>query len=154
MTHRRLAMLLVMAMLGACLPASAADLVSPKLCPPASGLRVGTSNLNAAFDPETVPSDQPAEEHRQWNQTGKVLTIVGVSLIAGGAAAIVHGQNTTVACRYNTCAQIVWKDHWSSLGRWWRRIGDRRAHQAHYRLTVCNHCEFVFSALDIAGRRG
>ena len=110
MRHRFLAMLLVMAMFGVSSPASAADLVSPKLLPPASGWRVVSPNLNAALDSGTVPSDQPPERHRHWSKTGKILTIVGAGLIAGGAAAIVHGQNTRVACSDNTCADIVWRD--------------------------------------------
>lgn len=109
MTHRFLAMLLVMAMLAVCLPASAADLVSPKLLPPASGLRFITPNLNAQFDSGTAPSDPPPAKHRHWSKTGKVLTIVGGGLMAGGAAALVHGQNTTVACGSSSCTQIAWK---------------------------------------------
>jgi hypothetical protein len=107
MPHRLLSMLVIVAMLGACLPASAADLVSPKLFPPASGLRVGIPNV--AFDSGTGSSDQPAPKRRHWSKTGKVLTIVGAGLIGGGAAAIVHGQNTTVGCSGNTCAQIGWR---------------------------------------------
>jgi hypothetical protein len=109
MTHRFLFLLVIMSILGACLPASAADLVSPKLLPPASGLRVGIPHQNAAFDSGTVPSDQPAPKHRHWSKKGKVLTIVGAGLIGAGAAAIVHGQNTTVSCSGNTCAEIAWK---------------------------------------------
>ena len=110
MTHRCLAMLLVMAMLGMCLPASAADLVSPKLLPSASALRAVTPNLNAAFDPQAGSSDQPTAPHRHWSKTGKILTIVGAGLIAGGTAAIVHGQKTQVVCSGNTCTDIAWRD--------------------------------------------
>lgn len=110
MTHRVWAMLLIMAMLGVSLPASAADLVSPKLLPPASALRFGTPNLNAAFDSGSGSSDQPAAPHRHWSKTGKILTIIGAGFVAGGTAAIIHGQRTTVACSGNTCADIVWRD--------------------------------------------
>ena len=98
-------MLLVMAMLGVGLPASDADLVSPKLLPPASGLRVVIPNPYAALDSEAVPSDPPPAKHRHWSKTGKILTIVDGGLIAGGAAAIVHGQNTKMACHSGTCAE-------------------------------------------------
>jgi len=108
MTHRLLSMLVIVAMLGVCLPSSAADLVSPKLLAPASGLRVGIPE-NAAFDSATPPSDQPASTHRHWSKKGKILTIVGAGLIGAGAAAIVHGQNTTVSCSGNTCTEIAWK---------------------------------------------
>lgn len=114
MTHRFLAMLLVMAMLGVCSPASAADLVSPKLLPPASGSRVVTPNLNAALDSGTVPSDPPPERHRHWSKTGKILTIVGGGLIGAGAGAFVYGQNNPQAgCRsggiIDSCTAVVWK---------------------------------------------
>ncbi len=66
MTHRSLAMLLVMAMLGVCLQASAGGLVAPKLLAPTSGLRVVTPNLGAAFDAGTVPFDQPPAKHQRW----------------------------------------------------------------------------------------
>jgi hypothetical protein len=110
MTHRLLAMLLVVAMLGVCLPASAADLVSPKLLPPASGLRVVTPNLSDAFDSWNGSSDQPPAKLRHLSKTGKVLAIVGGGLIVGGVAAIVHGQNTRIVCSGNTCADIAWRD--------------------------------------------
>jgi hypothetical protein len=103
-------MLLVMAMLGVGSPASAADLVSPKLLPPASGLRVVTLDPSAALDSGTVPSDPPPAKHRHWSKTGKILTIVGGGLIVGGTAAIVHGQNTRIACSGNTCTDIVWRN--------------------------------------------
>jgi hypothetical protein len=110
MTHRLLATLLVMAILGVSFPASAGDLVSPKLLPPASALRVSTPRLNADFGQGTVPSDQPVAKHRHWSKTGKILTIVGAGLVAGGAAAIAHGQNTPVSCSGSTCASIAWRD--------------------------------------------
>jgi len=110
MTNRCLATLLVVAMLGICLPASAADLVSPKLLPPASALRAGIPNRNVSFDAGTDTSSQPPAPHRHWSKTGKILTIVGAGLIAGGAAAIAHGQDTRVVCSGNTCTDIAWRD--------------------------------------------
>jgi hypothetical protein len=109
MTQRALSILVIIAMLAACLPASAADLVSPKLLPPASGLRVGIPTQIAAFDSATGSSDQPAAKHRHWSKKGKVLTIVGASLMGAGAAAIVHGRDTTVSCSGNSCTEIAWK---------------------------------------------
>ena len=77
MTNRFWAILLVMAMamLGASLPASAADFVAPKLLPPTSGLRVVTPNLSAAFDSGNGPSDQPPAKDRHLSKTGKVRDI-------------------------------------------------------------------------------
>jgi hypothetical protein len=50
-----------------------------------------------------------AAPHRHWSKTGKILTIVGAGLIGGGAAAIVHGQNTRVACNGTTCVDVAWR---------------------------------------------
>jgi hypothetical protein len=108
MKVRFLSMLVILAMLVTCLPASAADLVSPKLLPPASGLRAGIPNQKVAFDTGTGSSDRPAPR-RHWSKTGKILTIVGGGLIVGGTAAVVHGQNTKVACSSGTCTEIGWR---------------------------------------------
>jgi hypothetical protein len=110
MTHRFVAVLLIVTMSGMCMPASAADLVSPKLLPPASALRTGIPDRNISFDAGTAPPIQPAAPHRHWSKTGKILTIVGGGLVAAGTVAIVHGQNTPVACNGNTCVGIAWRD--------------------------------------------
>ncbi len=54
-------------------------------------------------------TSQPAAPHRHWSKTGKILTIVGVGLIGAGAAALVHGQNTQVACNNGTCVDLAWR---------------------------------------------
>jgi hypothetical protein len=110
MTHRFLAILLIVTMSGMCMPASAADLVSPKLLPTASALRAGIPNRNVSFDAGIATSSQPAAPHRHWSKTGKILTIVGGGLVAAGTVAIVHGQNTPVTCNGNSCVAIAWRD--------------------------------------------
>jgi hypothetical protein len=58
-----------------------------------------------------VQSDAPPR--RRWSKTGKILTIVGAGLIGAGTAALIHGQNTQIACTSNgtveTCADIAWR---------------------------------------------
>lgn len=112
MTHRGWATLLIVTMFGACLPVLAQDLVSPKLLPPASLLRTGIAARNPAFGMGDDPSNSKhaAAPHRHWSKTGKILTIVGAGLIGAGTAAIVHGQNTRVACSNGTCVSIAWRD--------------------------------------------
>lgn len=110
MTHRFVAVVLMVAMSGACMPASAADLVSPKLLPPVSALRAGIPTRSVSFDAGTAASSQPSAPHRHWSKTGKILTIVGGGLVAAGTVAIVHGQNTPVTCNGNTCVDIAWRD--------------------------------------------
>ncbi len=121
MRHRGWAALLIVTMFGACLQASAQELVSPKLLPPASVLRTGIAARNPVFgvgdDPS--PSNHAAAPHRHWSKTGKILTIVGVGLLGAGTAAIVHGQNTRVACSNGTCVSIAWRDTgaiWAGAG--------------------------------------
>ena len=113
MTHRCWLTLLIVAVLGACLPTLAQDLVSPKLLPPASALRSGIATRNLAFDMGTDPPSQAPAPHRHWSKTGKILTIVGASLAGAGAAALAHGETTKVACTSNgttgTCVDIAWR---------------------------------------------
>jgi hypothetical protein len=109
MTHRSWATLLIVTLLGACLPALTQDLVSPKLLPPASELRAGIVTRSLTFDMGNDQADQPAAPHRHWSKTGKILTIVGAGLIGAGAAALVHGQNTRVACNDGTCVDVAWR---------------------------------------------
>jgi hypothetical protein len=108
MTHRGWAVLLVVAMLGAGLQASAQELVSAKLLPAPAAVRVNAAP-NLAFGTENDSSNQ-APPHRHWSKTGKILTIVGAGLLGAGTAAVVHGQNTQIACSSNgTCTDIAWK---------------------------------------------
>ena len=111
MTHRCWATLLMVTMLGGCLQALSQDLVSPKLLPPPSALREGIAVRNPAFDMGDDPSNSnhAAAPHRHWSKTGKILTFVGAGLVGAGAAAIVHGQNTRVACSGTTCVDVAWK---------------------------------------------
>jgi hypothetical protein len=113
MTYRCWAALLMVTMLAACSQVLAQDLVSPKLLPPAPALRAGITARNLAFDTENDSPNQTVAPHRHWSKTGKILTAVGAGLIVGGVVAIVHGQDTRVACFSNgtqeTCADIAWK---------------------------------------------
>jgi hypothetical protein len=109
MTRRYWAVLLVVMMLGGRLPVLAQDLVSPKLLPPASELRAEAANRHLALDTESDPPSQNATPHRHWSKAGKIMTVVGAGLIGAGTAALIHGQNTQVACSNGTCADIAWR---------------------------------------------
>jgi hypothetical protein len=110
MTRRFVAVLLMVAVPGMCMTASAADLVSPKLLPPASSLRAGIPDWKISFDAGTAASSQRAAPHRHWSRTGKVLTIVGGGLVTAGTVAIVRRQSTPIACDNYTCVDIEWRD--------------------------------------------
>jgi hypothetical protein len=108
MSHRCLAGVLILAMLGTGSQIQAQELVSPKLLPPAATLRMGITARNLAFDQADGTSNQTAP-HRHWSKTGKILTIVGAGLIGAGTAALVHGQNSEVACNGGSCVNIAWR---------------------------------------------
>ncbi|HKV79039.1 MAG TPA: hypothetical protein VJP02_12900 [Candidatus Sulfotelmatobacter sp.] len=109
MTYRLLVTLLITTMLWTCTQTLAQDLVSPKLLPPASALRVTAANRHLALDMATDPPSQTATPHRHWSKGGKVMTIIGAGLVGAGTAALIHGQNTQVACSNGTCASIAWR---------------------------------------------
>jgi hypothetical protein len=109
MTRRCWAVLLVVTMLGGCLPVLAQDLVSPKLLHPASELRAEAATRHLALDTENDPPNTAVTPHRHWSKGGKIMTIIGAGLIGAGTGALVHGQNTQVACSNGTCASIAWR---------------------------------------------
>lgn len=109
MTRRCWAALLVVTMLGGCLPVLAQDFVSPKLLPPASELRAEVATRHLALDTENDPPNTAPTPHRHWSKAGKIMTVVGAGLIGAGTAALIHGQNTQVACSNGTCADIAWR---------------------------------------------
>jgi hypothetical protein len=109
MTHRPWAALLIATMFWTCAQTLAQDLVSPKLLPPASELRMEVANRHLALDTENDPPSQATTPHRHWTKAGKIMTFVGAGLIGAGTAALIHGQNTQIACSNGTCADIAWR---------------------------------------------
>lgn len=109
MTNRSWVVLLIATMCWTCVPAAAQNLVSPKLLPPTSVLRADFSNSHATFATESDQPDTAGTPHRHWSKGGKIMTIIGAGLIGAGTAALIHGQNTQVACSNGTCTEIAWR---------------------------------------------
>lgn len=109
MTYRSWGMLLVAAISLTWAQASAQNLVSPKLVPPAPVLRAEIATQHLAFATDDNPPSTAAAPHRHWTKGGKIMTIIGAGLIGAGTAALIHGQTTQVACSNGTCADIAWK---------------------------------------------
>ena len=109
MTYRSSIALLITTMCWTCTQTFAQELVSPKLLPPVSELRVEVANRHLALDTENDPPNSAATPHRHWNKGGKVMAIIGAGLIGAGTAALIHSQNTQVACSSGTCTEIAWK---------------------------------------------
>ncbi|MGO9087611.1 MAG: hypothetical protein ACLQBK_20530 [Candidatus Sulfotelmatobacter sp.] len=104
------AILLVIAISFASLPASAQELVSHKLLPPPAALRAGIQNFHASFGQETgAPAKQPARQ-KHWTKGGKIMTYIGAGLMAGGAGALAYGlSNQNSANCIGTCIAVDWK---------------------------------------------
>jgi len=109
MTRQYSASLLVVVMLFACLPISAQNLVSRKLLPPASALRTRTATAHFALGMGDDSSQTSTKPRRHWSKGGKIMTIIGAGLIGAGTAALIHGQDTQVACNNGTCVDVAWK---------------------------------------------
>jgi hypothetical protein len=136
---RKLALALVVAFMYASLPAaaedatlpappSALDAVSVKSLPPflqhrsSLGLIPGFLKTNAAFpggqSQPTEPSKpsqpaQPNQSSKQWTKGGKIMTVIGAALIAGGAVEMTQKNSTLAAgCSGNTCSSVSvdWRD--------------------------------------------
>jgi hypothetical protein len=82
------AIVLVIAISFASLPAPAQNLVLPKLLPPPAALRATAGNL-LNQDSSAQPT-QPVN-HKHWTKGGKIMTYIGVGLMAGGAGALAYG---------------------------------------------------------------
>ena len=109
MTYKSCVALLIAIMFWTCTQTLAQNLVSPKLLPPASELRAEVANRHLALDTESDPPNTAATPHRRWSKGGKIMTIIGAGLIGAGTGALIHGQNTQVACSNGTCTSIAWR---------------------------------------------
>jgi hypothetical protein len=109
MTYRSWIALLITALLWTSTQTLAQDLISPKLVPPASELRAEVTTRHLAFDTQNDSPNQAATPHRRWSKGGKIMTVIGAGLIGAGTAALIHGQNTQVACSNGTCTEIAWR---------------------------------------------
>jgi hypothetical protein len=109
MAHRLGIALLIATMFWTCTQTLAQDLVSPKLLPAPSELRVEVANRHLALDTDNDPPSTSTSPHRHWSKAGKIMTVIGAGLIGAGTAAVIHGQNTQVACSNGTCTEIAWR---------------------------------------------
>lgn len=74
-------------------PASAQNLVSPKLLPVKPSLRVGVENVNAAFGQDSRTQTNEVSRRKHWTTGGKVLTFVGAGIATMGTVLLVHGAS-------------------------------------------------------------
>jgi len=102
-----LAVMMVMVLIGLSSPVMAGDLVSPQLM----------AGLQSPSQSQAQPQPQPAPASKQWTRGGKVMTFVGVGLIAAGAFMMTRSNSTiSSSCGSGSCSetQISWR--WTGAG--------------------------------------
>lgn len=91
---RAAATVLMLAIFCVSLPASAQNLVSPKLLPPPPSLRTGIQLRASLGQGSSTQTDQSV--HRtHWTTGGKVMTFVGAGLVVLGAALAAQGASNS-----------------------------------------------------------
>jgi hypothetical protein len=111
---------LILPILFISLQASAQNLVSPKLLPSPAELRVATTNSNLGQNSSSTPGQPVPQKH--WTKGGKIMTFIGLGLLAGGSAAFAYGESNgnSYSCNSGgTCVAVDWK--WTGVG--WMAAG-------------------------------
>jgi len=106
------AIVLVLAISLASMPVTAQELVSHKLLPPPAELRAGMRTPNATLAQDSSAQTKPPVRQKHWTKGGKIMTYVGVGLMAGGSAALAYGlsnQNSISCSGGSTCIAVDWK---------------------------------------------
>jgi len=99
------------AILLTCLPASAQEMVSHKLLPAPTELRAAIPDFHASLDEPAAASNQPVRQ-RHWTKGGKIMTGIGAGLLVGGGIALAHGlsnANSYSCTSGGTCLAVDWK---------------------------------------------
>jgi len=117
---KRFGAILVFAISFACLPAFTQTLVSPKLLLTPSEVRA--ANLRAAFGQSASTTSQPTTPQKHWTKGGKIMTFIGLGLLAGGGGAFAYGEsnaNNFSCTSGGTCVAVDWK--WTGVA--WMAAG-------------------------------
>ena len=113
--QRLFASLLVLAVLFTSLPCKAGTPI------PFKELEHSAGALPDMGDGSSASPSQPA--HRShWTKGGKVMTYIGIPVMAAGGAMLAYGMkngNSSISCSGNTCVSVEWK--WT--GAAWLGIG-------------------------------
>ncbi len=92
-----------------CQPASAQELVSAKLLPAPAELRAEIAKVNAGFDDPALSSSR-AVHQKHWTKAGKIMTYIGIPLLAAGTGALAYGLSTQNSSNCSgTCFSVDWK---------------------------------------------
>jgi len=116
----RFGVVLVLAISFFSLPAFAQNLVSPRLLPSPAELRVATANASLGQNSSAAPEQPVPQKH--WTKGGKIMTYIGLGLLAGGVSAFAYGESNgnSYGCNSGgTCIAVDWK--WTGVG--WMAAG-------------------------------
>jgi hypothetical protein len=86
------------------------------------------------MDSQSAPSDRPgtANHQRHWTKGGKIMTYIGVGLMAGGGGALAYGLSKKDNYCYGSCFAFDWKwtgAAWLGAGSVLTAIGATRRSQ-------------------------
>jgi hypothetical protein len=119
--QRLSAILLVMALLFTSLPCIAQEPIPFNSLAQMTGVQPSVADARAMSDGQSSSSAQPAK-HRHWTKAGKVMTYIGVPLIAAGGGMMAYGMKNGTSGTCNpgeTCVSVDWK--WTGVA--WIGIG-------------------------------
>jgi len=119
--QRLSAIFVVTALLFASLPCLAQDPVPFNSYTQVAALHPSLADARAMADAQSNSSAQPVR-HRHWTKGGKIMTFIGVPVMAAGGAMLAYGMkngNTSLSCSGNTCVSVEWK--WTGVA--WLGIG-------------------------------
>ena len=119
--QRLSAIFLVVAILFTSLPCIAQEPIPFNSLARMKVVQPSLSDLSAMPDGQSNPSAQPAK-HRHWTKGGKIMTFIGVPVMAAGGSMLAYGMkngNSASCSSNNTCVSVDWK--WT--GAAWVAIG-------------------------------
>ena len=102
--QRLFASLLVLAVLFTTLPCAAENTIPFKALEHSAGL------LPNMADGQSSSSIQ-APHQKHWTKSGKIMTYIGIPVMAAGGAMLAYGlrNGDSTSCSGNTCVSVSWK---------------------------------------------
>jgi hypothetical protein len=118
--QRLSAILLVMALIFTYLPCIAQDPVPFNSLAHMAAVQPSLAEVRAMSDGQSSPSGQPAKRSH-WTKGGKVMTYIGIPVMAAGGAMLAYGlkNGNSTSCNGGTCVSVEWK--WTGVA--WLGVG-------------------------------
>jgi hypothetical protein len=102
------AILLGMALSFASLTSAAQDPIPFKSLAKVDGAQLSLSDFRAMSDGQATSGQA---KHKHWTKGGKVMTYIGIPVMAAGGAMLAYGlsNGNSTSCSGNTCVSVEWK---------------------------------------------